>query len=62
MAETPSDDSGAVAHLRQLDHWTFLVAFALVTANVLVNSRALSAIAAALLAVAFCYDLWEFYR
>jgi hypothetical protein len=62
MAKTQPDDSEAFAHLRQLDHWTFLVAFGLVSVNVFLNSRAVSAVAAALLAVAFCYDLWEFYR
>lgn len=49
------------AHLRQLDHWTFLLAFALVLANVVVVERALSAAAAVLLAVALGYDAYEFY-
>lgn len=64
MANTskPQDTGSPVSHLLQLDHWTFLVAFALVAANVFVNSRTLSAVAAVLLGVAFCYDLWEFYR
>lgn len=48
-------------HLLQLDHWTFLLAFALVSANVVLVERALSAAAALLLAVALCYDAYEFY-
>jgi hypothetical protein len=49
-------------HLLQLDHWTFLLALALVLANVWVGSPYLSAVAAALLLVALCYDAYEFYR
>lgn len=48
-------------HLLQLDHWTFLVALVLVTVNVVVNSRVLSAVAASLLLVALVYDVYEFY-
>jgi len=48
-------------HLRQLDHWTFLLALALVTANVVVHSRWVSATAATLLLVALVYDAAEFY-
>ena len=48
-------------HLRQLDHWTFLLALGLVVANIAVNSAALSAAAAALLLIALGYDAWEFY-
>lgn len=51
-----------LAHLRKPDHWTFLLAFALVLANVVVVSPYLSALAGALLAVALGYDAWEFYR
>ena len=48
-------------HLRQPDHWTFLVALALVAANVIVGSRLVSAVAAGLLVVALVYDAYEFY-
>jgi hypothetical protein len=48
-------------HLRQLDHWTFLLALGLVVANIVVGSAYLSAAAAVLLVVALCYDAWEFH-
>lgn len=47
------------AHLRKHDHWTFLVGFALVGANVVVHSRLISAAALAFLAVAMLYDAAE---
>lgn len=52
---------GFHAHLLQLDHWTFLLALCLVSANVVVTSQYLSAIAALLLLVALVYDAVEFY-
>jgi len=52
---------GVLDHLLQLDHWTFLLALALVAVNIAVNARVLSALAGALLLVALCYDLYEFY-
>lgn len=59
---SPSEKSDSFGeHLRQLDHWTFLLALALVVANIAVGSSYLSAAAAALLAVALGYDAWEFY-
>ena len=51
-----------LGHLRKPDHWTFLLAFALVLVNVVVVSPYLSALAGALLAVALGDDAWEFYR
>jgi hypothetical protein len=54
-------DGRVLDHLLQLDHWTFLLAFALVVVNIFVNSRALSSVAGGLLLVALCYDLYEFY-
>lgn len=54
-------ESRALDHLLQLDHWTFLLALCLVSANVAVNSRAVSAGAAGLLVVALVYDVYEFY-
>lgn len=61
-AETSQrEDAGLVSHLLQLDHWTFLLALGLVSANVVVNSRLVSAVAAALLLVALVYDAYEFY-
>ncbi|WP_436903300.1 hypothetical protein [Halovenus halobia] len=50
-----------LSHLRQLDHWTFLLALGLVLANIAVESWYLSAAAAVLLLVALGYDAWEFY-
>ena len=59
---SPSEESDSFAdHLLQLDHWTFLLALALVVANIAVESSYLSAAAAALLVVALGYDAWEFY-
>lgn len=55
-------EGSLLAHLRKPDHWTFLLAFALVLANVVVVSPYLSALAAVFLAVALGYDAWEFYR
>ncbi|MEF8976035.1 MAG: hypothetical protein V5A21_07395 [Halapricum sp.] len=46
---------------RQLDHWTFLLAFALVLANTVLVERAISAAATLMLAVALAYDAYEFY-
>lgn len=54
-------DGSFASHLLQLDHWTFLVALCLVSANVVVGSRVLSAVAAGLLVVALGYDAYEFY-
>ncbi|MFC7074682.1 hypothetical protein ACFQJ7_08005 [Halovenus rubra] len=58
--ESPSDR--VRDHLLQLDHWTFLLALGLVSANVILTSRVVSASAASLLVIALCYDLYEFYR
>lgn len=60
--ESESTDESLLAHLGQVDHWTFLLALILVTANIIVVSPYLSALAAALLLVALGYDAWEFYR
>jgi len=49
------------AHLLELDHWTFLLALCLVSANIVVGSRYVSATAATLLLVALVYDAAEFY-
>ena len=54
-----SDD--VLSHILQLDHWTFLLALCLVTVNVAINSRFVSAAAACLLVVALVYDVCEFY-
>ncbi len=48
------------AHLRKHDHWTFLVGFALVGTNLIVNSRAVSGVAFAFLLVAMVYDAAEY--
>lgn len=47
-------------HLRQVDHWTFLVGFALVLVNIRAQSRRVSIAAALLLFVAIVYDAYEF--
>jgi hypothetical protein len=47
------------SHLRQHDHWTFLVGLALVLVNVRRGDRRLSALAALFLLAAFGYDCWE---
>jgi hypothetical protein len=60
--DTPGENESFRSHLLQLDHWTFLVALALVVANVWIVSPYLSAGAAVLLLVALCYDAYEFYR
>lgn len=61
MADTGATEQSIWDHLRQLDHWTFLLALAAVTANVAVQSRWLSAAAAILLVIALVYDAAEFY-
>ncbi len=59
---SPGEESSSfLGHLRQLDHWTFLLALALVVINIAVESSYLSAAAAVLLLVALGYDAWEFY-
>jgi hypothetical protein len=55
------ESSSFLSHLRQLDHWTFLLALGLVVANIALGSAYLSAAAAVLLFVALGYDAWEFY-
>ena len=50
-----------LGHLRKPDHWTFLLALVLVTVNIVVVSRYLSAAAAVLLFIALGYDAYEFY-
>ncbi|MXR52837.1 hypothetical protein GRX03_14630 [Halovenus sp. WSH3] len=57
----PGDAESFGSHLRQLDHWTFLLALGFVIANIFVGSPYLSAGAAVLLLVALAYDAWEFY-
>ena len=57
-----SEEKSVLAHLKQLDHWTFLLALGLVVANIVVVSPYLSAFAATLLLIALCYDVWEFSR
>jgi hypothetical protein len=54
-------ESSIRSHLLQLDHWTFLLALVLVAANVVVNRRVVSGVAALLLLVALAYDVYEFY-
>lgn len=61
MESEGHDESTVRSHLRQLDHWTFLLALGLVAANVVVNHRMLSAVATVLLVVALVYDVYEFY-
>jgi len=46
-------------HLRQHDHWTFLVGLGLVLANVRQQERRLSVLAALFLLAALGYDCWE---
>jgi len=46
-------------HLRKHDHWTFLVATALVALNVRRGDRRLSALAFGFMLAAFGYDLYE---
>lgn len=59
---SPGEESSSfLSHLRQPDHWTFLLALGLVVANIAVESAYLSAAAAVLLFVALGYDAWEFY-
>ena len=61
-ADSTSSEEGSISsHLRQLDHWTFLLALGLVVANIALESAYLSAAAAVLLFVALGYDAWEFY-
>jgi len=66
MGQSESSGHGTTesfrGHLLQLDHWTFLVALALVVANIVIVSPYLSAVAAALLLVALGYDVYEFYE
>ena len=62
MSRSDASDEQFTAHLRQLDHWTFLLALGLVTANIVVVSPYLSAGAAVLLLIALGYDAYEFYR
>lgn len=56
-----TDGESILDHLRQPDHWTFLLALGLVVVNIVVVSPYLSALAASLLCVALIYDGWEFY-
>lgn len=64
-----TDDTAATAsaeetfreHLRQVDHWTFLLGFGLVLVNIRARSRNVSIAAAVLLFVAIAYDAYEFY-
>ena len=58
----PAQTESFRSHLAQLDHWTFLVALVLVTANIVVRSPYLSATAAVLLFVALVYDAFEFFE
>lgn len=60
--ETAYRDESFLGHLRQLDHWTFLLALGIVVVNVAVASPYLSATAAVLLLVSLGYDAWEFSR
>lgn len=62
MSRSDADDEQLTTHLRQLDHWTFLLALGLVTANIVVVSPYLSAAAAVLLVIALGYDAYEFYQ
>jgi hypothetical protein len=62
MSRSDSSDEKLSTHLRQLDHWTFLLALGLVTANIVVVSPYLSAAAAVFLLIALGYDAYEFYR
>lgn len=59
--ETPTVEESFGGHLRQFDHWTFLLGFALVLVNIRVRSRELSIGAALLLFAAIVYDAYEFY-
>jgi len=58
----PNERESFLSHLKKVDHWTFLLAFGLVTANIVIVSPYLSAAAAVLLFVALVYDAYEFYR
>jgi len=64
MATAKSTPAGAEhvrigSHLRKHDHWTFLVALALVALNVPREDRRLSALALAFLLAALGYDTYE---
>jgi len=61
MTERERQDETFRSHLLQLDHWTFLLALALVVANIALVSPYLSVAAALLLLVALGYDAYEFY-
>jgi len=58
---SPAERETFRGHILQLDHWTFLLALGLVTANVWIVSPYLSGAAAGLLLVALGYDAYEFY-
>ena len=60
--EIAGEEESILGHLKQLDHWTFLLALAVVILNIVVVSPYLSAFAATLLLIALCYDVWEFSR
>ncbi|MFB6078087.1 MAG: hypothetical protein ABEJ80_03810 [Halarchaeum sp.] len=54
MPETPLE------HVTQLDHWTFLLAFARSAVETVRTRSVRSALVTGLLAVAFAYDAYEF--
>jgi len=56
MPETPLE------HVTKLDHWTFLLAFALSAAEAVRTRRVRPALVTGLLAVAAGYDAYEFAR
>ncbi|ACV11439.1 hypothetical protein Huta_1263 [Halorhabdus utahensis DSM 12940] len=50
----------AIDHLRQLDHWTFLLALVLAAIDAVRTRRRLPAVVTAFLTVALLYDAYEF--
>ena len=57
---TDRQDMGSLrTHLKQHDHWTFLVGLVLVLVNVRRQDRRLSVLAAGFLLAALGYDCWE---
>ncbi|CCQ33301.1 hypothetical protein HLRTI_001832 [Halorhabdus tiamatea SARL4B] len=50
----------AIDHLRQLDHWAFLVALALAAIDAVRTRRRRPAVVTGFLTVALVYDAYEF--
>ncbi|WEL16541.1 Uncharacterized protein SVXHr_0360 [Halorhabdus sp. SVX81] len=50
----------AIDHLRQLDHWTFLLALVLAAIDAMRTRRRVPQVVTGLLTVALVYDAYEF--